>query len=109
MRNRLLALLVAWIGMIFLEFTIENVYLIVFALVSAMLFLVVLVRFGILALGTSFFIFDLFQWTALTLDMSRWYSGRSIVVLLLVIGIAVYGFRCVVGKKPLLREFLERA
>jgi len=29
--------------------------------------------------------------------------------MLLVLGIAVYGFRCAVGKKALLSEFLERA
>jgi hypothetical protein len=41
--------------------------------------------------------------------MSRWYAGRSTTVMLLILGIAAYGFRCAVGKKPLLSEFLERA
>jgi len=109
LRNKLLALLAAWVSMMFLSFRLESIDVILFALVSAMLFLVVLVRFGILAFGTSMFVVDLLYWTALTLDMSRWYAGRSLAVMLLVLAIAVYGFRCAVGKKSLLTEFLERA
>ena len=110
LRNKLPALLAAGIGMMFLlNFRIENVYVISFAVVSTTLFLLLLVRFGILAFGTSIFVVGLLYWTALTLDMSRWYAGRSTMVMLLVLGIAVYGFRCAVGKKPLLSEFLERA
>lgn len=108
LRNKLVALLVAWISLMFLSFRLESIYVILFALVSATLFLVLLVRFGILAFGTSFFITDLLYWTALTLDTSRWYAGRSVAVMLLVLGIAVYGFRCAVGKKALLSEFLEQ-
>ena len=108
LRNKLLALLVAGISMMFLSFRLESIYVTLFALVSAMLFLVLLVRFGILAFGTSIFVADLIYWTALTLDMSRWYAGRSVAIMLLVLGIAIYGFRCAVGKKALLSEFLER-
>jgi len=109
LRNKVPALLVAWISMMFLSFRLENIYVILFALVSAMLFLVLLVRFGILAFGTSIFIADVIYWTSLTLDMSRWYAGRSVAVIMVIFAIAVYGFRCAVGKKPLLREILERA
>jgi len=108
LHNKLLALLAAWIGMTFLlNFRIDGVHLILFALVSAMLFLLLLVRFGILAFGISILIVDLIYWTALTLDMSRWYAGRSIAIVLLVLGIAVYGSRCAIGKKPLLSELLR--
>jgi len=55
--------------------------------------LVALIRFGLLAL----FVFNVY-WTLLsffpvTLDLSRWYIGRSLVLPLTLIGVAVYGFR----------------
>jgi len=40
----------------------------------------------------------------LTLDVSRWYSGYSLVVLLLVAALAAWGFRTTLAGRPLLKD-----
>jgi hypothetical protein len=45
----------------------------------------------------------------LTLDPSAWYFGSSMAVLLVVVGIAAYGFQTSVAGRPLIKdEILER-
>jgi hypothetical protein len=64
-----------------------------FTAVIVALMLIGLIRFGLLALS----VFDLYYLLLLnlpvTLNFSRWYIGRSLFFLLLLIGLAVYGFR----------------
>ena len=64
-----------------------------FALIFGALSLIVLIRFGLLAL----FVFNVY-WSLLSIlpvtpDFSRWYIGRSLFLLLVLVGLAVYGFR----------------
>jgi len=64
-----------------------------FTILIVALSLIVLIRFGLLALfvfNLYFFLLSLFP---VTLDFSRWYIGRSLFLLLVLIGLAVYGFR----------------
>jgi hypothetical protein len=64
-----------------------------FTILIVALSLIVLIRFGLLALfvfNLYFFLLSLFP---VTLDFSRWYIGRSLFLLLILIGLAVYGFR----------------
>ena len=70
------------------------------ALVNALLLTTVLVRFSILAYGTSVLIVNVVLNFPMTLDFSRWYAGRSLLVLSIVVTLAMYGFRCALGKQP---------
>jgi len=47
----------------------------------------------------QFTVFFWLTWAPLTLDVSRWYAWRSWFVVTLVIGLAVWGFRNVLGKQ----------
>jgi hypothetical protein len=78
-------------------------------LVSALLVFVA-ARFGMLALWANFVITFLLFSSPNTLDFSRWYAGRSLVVLLIVVGLAFYGFwTSLGGKSPFGAAALEEA
>ena len=73
-----------------------------FSILIVGLSLIALIRFDLLAL----FVFNVY-WTLLsffpvTLDFSRWYIGRSLVLLLTLIGVAVYGFRAALAGRSAL-------
>ena len=67
---------------------------------NALLLTTVLVRFSVLAYGTSVLIVNVVLNFPMTLDFSRWYGGRSLLVLSIVVTLAIYGFRCALGKQP---------
>jgi serine/threonine-protein kinase len=71
-----------------------------FAAVIAGLLLTVLIRFGFLALCVSLWYFSLLADLPVTVDFSRWYMGRSLIFLLVMIGLAVYGFRAALAGRP---------
>jgi len=71
-----------------------------FAVAIAALWLIVLIRFGFLALCVFMWIFLLLQSFPITLDFSRWYVGRSMLLVLAVIGLAIYGFRAALAGRP---------
>ena len=76
------------------------------AIVSAMVFVVV--RFGLLATVTLFFVNFVLGSAVLTLDPSKWFFSTSVTLLLLVGALAVYGFYAARGGEPLLgRRLLE--
>ena len=78
----------------------ENYYVTVpLALLHALILTIVLVRFSILAYGTSVLVLNVVVNFPVTLDFSRWYAGRSLLVLSIVATLAVYGFRCALGKQ----------
>ena len=64
-----------------------------FAIFFVALSLLVLIRFGLLALYVYNVYFAMLSVLPVTLDFSRWYIGRSLFLLLVLIGLAVYGFR----------------
>ena len=70
------------------------------ALLNALLLTTVLVRCSILAYGTAILIGTVLLGFPVTLDFSRWYAGRSVLALSLVLALAFYGFRCALGKQP---------
>lgn len=53
--------------------------------------MIVLVRFGVLALMVAAFIFTLLATTPITFDMSRWYAGTSVLALITASMVAVCG------------------
>jgi hypothetical protein len=64
-----------------------------FAIIFVALSLIILIRFGLLALFVFNAYYFLMSLLPVTLDFSRWYIGRSLFLLLVLIGLAVYGFR----------------
>jgi len=78
----------------------ENYFVtVLLALLNALLLTTVLVRFSILAYGTCILSGAELANFPMTLDFSRWYAGRSVLVLSLVLAVALYGFRCALGKQ----------
>jgi hypothetical protein len=70
------------------------------ALLSVILALI-LVRIGLLALSTLAWSIQILTGAPLTLDLSAWYADRSLIAMLAVGGLALYGFYTAVGGKPL--------
>jgi len=68
----------------------------------------VLTRGGLLALAVSlFFMFSILE-VPLTLDLSAWFATRAVPVVLVLVGVAIYGFHTSLGGKPLFgRALLE--
>jgi serine/threonine-protein kinase len=79
-----------------------------FAVVRALIVLVVMMRAGLLALATMmFFAFATFE-VPLTLDVTAWFGTRAFPVLLPLVALAVYGFWTALAGKPLFgRPLLE--
>jgi len=69
------------------------------ALLFGALIVFVAARFGILALYATFLVYVLIVNLPLTLDFSRWYAGRSLFVLLIIVGLAFGGFWIALGSK----------
>jgi len=78
----------------------ENYFVTVpLALLNALLLTAVLLRFSILTYGACILVANLVVNFPMTLDFSRWYAGRSVLALSVVVALAIYGFRCALGKQ----------
>jgi hypothetical protein len=64
------------------------------------LWLFLLIRFGFLAFAIGWMEFGLLTSIPITLRASDWYAGRSLFVLLLFLGFALYGFRTALAGRP---------
>jgi serine/threonine-protein kinase len=71
-----------------------------FGLVKAAAFILVFLRFGLLALVFGNF-FGHFLEFPLTTDSSAWYAGTSLFLLLVLAALAVYGFRIALAGRPM--------
>jgi hypothetical protein len=69
------------------------------ALLVGALLVFVAARFGILALYATFFTVGIVIALPLTLDFSQWYAGRSLFILLIIVGLAFGGFWVALGGK----------
>ena len=99
-RRKALAVGVAALAavMLTLSFTGENYAVDVpCAIVLAALFVLVTVRFGVLALMISYLVFPLLTRSPITLELSRWYAGRGLVVVGVILALAVWAFRVALG------------
>jgi serine/threonine-protein kinase len=68
----------------------------------------VLLRFGLLALAVTFYSFLVMDVFPLTTDFTRPYAGTSLVVLLAIASLAIYGYYASRGDEPLFgRTFLD--
>jgi hypothetical protein len=67
--------------------------------------LVALMRFGLLTLVAAFFVSQLRR-LPLTLDFTVWYSTGSLLVMLVVLAVAGYGFWVSLAGRPLIKDEL---
>jgi len=79
---------VPWIG-------IPSIFLLVW------IFLMVLIRFGLLAAIVAEFAYLMLFEAPMTMTSSAWYFGSGFAALLVLIGITLYGFRLSLGRRPL--------
>jgi serine/threonine-protein kinase len=70
------------------------------AALLAALAVLVLFRFGLLALAVSLFVGSLVQGTFLPLDFSRWYVWSPVVTLAVLAGLALHGLRAALAGRP---------
>jgi hypothetical protein len=71
-------------------------------------FIFVLFRFGILGLSATYFTTLLISSCLLTVDPSRWYFRSSALVLVILAGLAIHGFRTALAGRPMFgRALLE--
>ncbi len=62
------------------------------AIMTAGMFVLVAVRSGILALVVTLVVLPLLVTAPLTLDLSRWYSGRGLVILATILALTIWAF-----------------
>jgi serine/threonine-protein kinase len=100
LRNKILAAAVTCLLIAAMTLGGENHFVTVpWAILNASLLTAVLLRFSILAYGACVLVANLVGNFPMTLDFSRWYAGRSLLVLAVVAAMALYGFRCALGKQ----------
>jgi serine/threonine-protein kinase len=63
---------------------------------------VIMLRFGILAVALTIFVVNYTNSAFVTMDLSAWYGQSSIVVLVILIGLAAWGFKQCLGEQPIL-------
>ena len=77
------------------------------SVVAAVALVVCMLRNGILGLAVAFYTEFLLTHTTLTWDFSRWYAPFSVIVLLVILGIALYGFFVSLGGRRALAHVLQ--
>ena len=76
-------------------------------LVRSVLVIVCLTRFGLLSLAFALCTFNTLLYSPITWDLSRWYAGRGAAAVLVVMALALYGFRTSLGGRPLFGTTFE--
>ncbi len=67
----------------------------------AMLITLLVVRFGLLASTSYFFVFLLLNQSPITTDFTLWYADRTVFALALVVALGFYGLRTSLAGRPL--------
>jgi serine/threonine-protein kinase len=65
-------------------------------------FVLVLLRVGLLAAVTAFYVWGLFVLFPLTWNLDAWYAGSGVVALLVLAALALFGFTTALGGRPAL-------
>jgi hypothetical protein len=73
---------------------------VVLATLVVTLSLTVLLRVGVVAHMAMLVVTGFLTWLPLTLDTNAWYFGQSVIGLLLIGGLATYGFLVALGGRP---------
>jgi len=66
-----------------------------------------LLRFGLLALVTTVFIIDLVPELIFTYNFSAWYGAGSLMMVLIVSGLAIFAFRNALGGQRIAAALLD--
>jgi hypothetical protein len=86
----------------------ENIRVeLVIASAAVILWLICLMRVGLLSVCVSRCVFYTLGGGVVTSDFSRWYAWRGLTELAVVSAIALYGFKVALGRKPLFGAALE--
>ena len=72
----------------------------------AALFLFFLFRFGWLSIAVGLFVNDVLLAFPLTFDPTAWYAGNTLFALVVVFGLAIYGFKVSLGDRPAFEDLL---
>jgi hypothetical protein len=75
-----------------------------FNLLTTLIAMTVLLRWGVLALALTFFTSALLDSFPITLDLSNWYASRSLFMLAILLALLFYGVRLATGNRPLLEQ-----
>lgn len=103
LRSRILAAVVMFImiAIAFLGVTNATPALqVVYVILSSATLVGIAVRWGLLPLCVTAYLWGWLRRLPLTLDPSVWYFGRSFLVLAVVAALAIYGFVVALGDKP---------
>jgi hypothetical protein len=76
----------------------------VFWILIFSLIVVILIRFGLFAAVVTLFVIDTLVQTLHTTDFTAWYGTSSLALLLVVGGMALYGFKLSLGGRSLLAD-----
>jgi len=68
--------------------------------------LVLLIRFGLLAATVAFFFSNVLGRFPLTLDLSTWYVGATLTAMLTAVAVAAYGCHTALAGRPLFKDEL---
>lgn len=107
LRRDWLAALGTWlIAALALSLTHQTLVGVPFALFGAFLFVFCLYRFGLLAMSAASFFMHINIFYPITSEFSAWYAGDFVLVLIVALGIAVFGFYTSLAGQPLFRGSL---
>lgn len=107
LRRERLAAVVVWLIMtVALSLTHESLYASPFAALAASLVIVVLYRYGLLALISAIFFLHLMIFFPVTSDFSAWYAADYVLALIISLALAIFGFYTSLAGEPLFRGAL---
>jgi serine/threonine-protein kinase len=107
LRRERLAAVVVWLIMtVALTLTHESLYALPFTALAASLVIVVLYRYGLLALISAIFLLHLMIFFPVTSDFSAWYAADYVLALIISLALAVFGFYTSLAGEPLFRGAL---
>jgi serine/threonine-protein kinase len=102
LRRKWLAAVALGLVFVILNLSGENLSIeLPFAFLRAALLVFLVLRFGLLSVAVGGFVDVLLEASPITLDFSQWYAGRSLFAVSLFVGIALYGFRIALGRRPI--------
>ena len=107
LRRERLAAVVVWLIMtVALSLTHETLYALPFTALAASLVIVVLYRYGLLALISAIFFLHLMIFFPVTSDFSAWYAADYVLALIISLALAAFGFYISLAGEPLFRGAL---
>ena len=97
------AAFVVVVGALTMNYPVTSWAEVPFAVFNALVWGAVLLRFGLVVAMVADAVLAILRAIPLTLDLSAWYAGAAAVPLLLIVLLALYGFRTSLGKRKLIR------